>query len=102
MCCAEEVLCDRCYGRELASRRPQARVIGACWAERVCRGELRRRAAWPAHEGKALEIARRLVSSLAKDARLRELLAAACSSGAAAWWERRPMRYRISDEPVLG
>ncbi|MEO7732660.1 MAG: hypothetical protein ABIY55_16950 [Kofleriaceae bacterium] len=77
-------------------------MLGACWAERVCRGEHRRQAAWPPHEGKAREIAFRLVSSLAKDPRLRVLFAEACSSGAAAWWENRPMRYRISDDPPVG
>jgi len=76
-------------------------VIGACWAERVCRGELRRQAAWPPHDGKARAIAYRLVSSLAKDPRLRELFAEACASGAAAWWASRPVRYRISDEPPV-
>jgi hypothetical protein len=94
MCCTEEDLCDRCYGRELAAKRPQARVIGACWAERVCRGELRSRPAWPEGDDKAIVIAQRLVRSLGKDPRLRDELAAACSSGAAAWWQGRPLRYR--------
>jgi|GEM_PF-2803488 len=102
MCCVEDVLCRWCYARELASRRPQARVLGACWAERVCRGELRRQAAWPAHEGKARDIAARLVSKLAKDPRLLAVLSDECSRGAAAWWVARPARYRISDEPEVG
>jgi hypothetical protein len=93
-CCATDQLCERCYGRELTAKRPQARVVGECWAERICRGELRRIAAWPEHGGKAIGIARRLVSALAKDPRLVDELAVTCSRGAAAWWQRRPARYR--------
>ena len=77
-------------------------MIGACWAERVCRGELRRQAAWPPHEGKAREIAFRLVRKLAKDPRLLEVFADECARGAAAWWADRPARYRISDENEVG
>ena len=94
-CCASERLCDRCYGRELTAKRPQARVVGECWAERICRGELRAIAAWPEHGDKAIRIARRLVGALAKDPRLIDELAVACSHGAAAWWQRRPPRYRL-------
>jgi hypothetical protein len=93
-CCATDRLCERCYGRELTAKRPQARVVGECWAERICRGELRRIAAWPEDGGKAIGIARRLVSALARDPRLLDELAVACSRGAAAWWQRRPARYR--------
>jgi hypothetical protein len=71
-----------------------AGVIGQCWAERICRGELRAEPAWPERGEKTIRIARRLVASLSKDPRLLDDLAAACSSGAAAWWQRRPARYR--------
>lgn len=94
-CCAEDRLCERCYGRELLAKRRQAGVIGQCWAERICRGELRAQPSWPEHGDKAIHIARRLVSRLAQDPRLLDELAVACSSGAAAWWARRPARYRI-------
>jgi hypothetical protein len=94
VCCADALLCDRCYGRELAAKRPQARVLGACWAERICRGALRARPAWPEDGDKAVQIARRLVRGLARDPRLIEALAQACSSGAAEWWQHRPPRYR--------
>jgi hypothetical protein len=94
-CCASVQLCDRCYGRELIVKRPQARVVGACWAERICRGDLRAREAWPEHDDKTLGIARRLVSALTRDPRLREELAVVCSRGAAVWWQRRPLRYRM-------
>lgn len=92
--CPAEALCEACYGRELTSKRGQARVLGQTWAERVCRGDLRQRAAWPAGEPKALAIARRLVSALASDPRLLGELALACDAGAAAWWQRRPEGYR--------
>jgi len=94
-CCTDERLCECCYGRELMAKRRQASVIGQCWAERICRGELRARPAWPEHDEKAIHIARRLVSRLAQDPRLLHELAAACSQGAAAWWARRPARYRM-------
>ncbi|HEY6173172.1 MAG TPA: hypothetical protein VIX73_01965 [Kofleriaceae bacterium] len=94
VCCAEDQLCERCYGRELLVKCRQAGVIGQCWAERICRGELRAQAAWPERSEKAIRIARRLVGTLAKDPRLLDELATACSSGAAAWWQRRPERYR--------
>lgn len=93
-CCASDKLCDGCYGRELVAKRPQARVVGECWAERICRGELRLRELWPEHDDKTIRIARRLVGALAQDPRLCEELALACSRGAAAWWVRRPLRYR--------
>jgi hypothetical protein len=88
------MLCDGCYGRELVAKRAQARVVGECWAERICRGELQYREAWPEHDDKTLQIARRLVGALTPDPRLCDELARACSRGAAAWWVRRPLRYR--------
>ncbi|TMQ03602.1 MAG: hypothetical protein E6J90_31345 [Deltaproteobacteria bacterium] len=94
-CCPDDQLCEHCYGRELVVKRRQARVIGQCWAERICRGELRAQAAWPEHGARTMRIARRLVGTLVKDPRLLDDLAAACSRGAAAWWERRPPRYRV-------
>lgn len=93
--CTYAALCGRCYGRELAIRRPQARVIGACWAERICRGDRRAVEAWPTEAPRTLAIARRKVTQLAGDPRLLEALALACSQGAAAWWAGRPARYRM-------
>lgn len=94
VCCTDAALCEHCYGRELMVKRRQAGVIGQCWAERICRGELRAEPAWPEHGDRTIQIARRLVRSLARDPRLLDQLAAACSSGAAMWWQRRPARYR--------
>jgi len=101
-CCATDRLCDRCYGRELTAKRPQARVVGECWAERICRGDLRTIAAWPERDDKAIRIARRLVGAPAKAPGLLDELAIACSRGAAAWWQRRPPRYRIPSPPTTG
>ena len=94
VCCPDEQLCELCYGRELLAKGRQAGVIGQCWAERICRGELRAQPAWPAGD-KPLRIARRLVGALAKDPRLVDDLAAACLGGATTWWQRRPERYRV-------
>jgi hypothetical protein len=93
--CTDERLCDDCYGRQLRAKGRQAEAIGQTWAERICRGELRAGQAWPEHEPKTLAIARRLVGALASDPRLLDGLAAACSRGAAAWWQRRPSSYRV-------
>ena len=60
----------------------------------VYRVAFRQRELWPEHDGKTIRIARRLVGALAQDPRLCEELALACSRGAAAWWLRRPLRYR--------
>lgn len=90
-------LSEHSLGRELFTKLRQAAEIGQWWSERICRGELRAQAAWPEHDEKTLAIARQQVASLARnDPRLLEHLARACSAGAAAWWERRPMRYRIA------
>ena len=70
-------------------------MIGQCWAERICRGDLRAQSAWPEHEPKMLVIARRLVGRLTQDPRLLAELAVACSKGAVDWRQRRPARYRI-------
>jgi hypothetical protein len=96
VCCVDDHLCEHCYGRELLAKCRQAGVIGQCWAERICRGDLRAQPAWPERDDKAIRIARRLVATLARDPRLLDALAAACSSGAAAWWQRRPERYRVT------
>lgn len=90
-------LLEPSHDRDLLAKRDQAVEIAQGWAERVCRGDLRPREAWPEHDEKALASARQQVASLAgNDPRLLEDLARACSTGAAAWWERRPMRYRIA------
>lgn len=91
--CPDEQLCDKCFGRARVAALGPARVIGECWAERVCRGEHRAREAWPTGE-KPRAIALRLVAQLSRDPRMHPELAVACLAGAAAWWERRPAGYR--------
>jgi hypothetical protein len=93
-CCEPHHLCERCYRRELVAKRGQAGAVAQTWAERVCRGEYRRRDAWPQHEPRTIAIARRLVANLARDSRLLDDLAVECNAGAARWWERRPATYR--------
>jgi hypothetical protein len=93
-CCSDNALCPPCFDRELADKRPQARVRGACWAESICRGELRARATWPEDE-LTLTTARHMVAALARDPRLLDELVAACNHGAQAWWQGRPARYRV-------
>ena len=95
--CPDDKPCDACCAHQLRAAGPQADAIGQCWAEHVCRGELRARPAWPEHEPKTLAIARRKVGALARDPRLLDALAAICSAAAAAWWQRRPAAYRIED-----
>lgn len=92
--CRSVQLCEGCYGRELTSKRGQARVLGETWAERICRGELRQHECWPRGDPKTLTVAIRLVKQLTSDPRLAAELAAICDAGAAAWWARRPARYR--------
>jgi len=92
--CADAALCAGCYSRTLVVARRQARVVGACWAERTARRpELRAVDAWP-DTPKARAIARRLVAMLVRDERMLDELAQATLTGAAAWWARRPARYR--------
>ena len=93
-CCREDWLCELCFRQELLAKLRQARVIGRAWAEGICTGELRAQPIWPEQSAKTLTIARRLVGLLAKDPRLLDELAAACSAGAAEWWDRRPDQYR--------
>ena len=92
--CPSAALCDACFERELGAKHGQAEVLGQVWAEAICRGELRKREAWPELEPKTVAIALRKVAPLTPDPRLRAELARACSAGAAAWWARRPERYR--------
>jgi hypothetical protein len=80
-------LCAGCHGRELTAKLPQARVVGATWAERTARDPAHRGyASWP--DGpKTIAIARRRVAQLATDPRLTAELARSCITGAAACWE---------------
>ncbi len=67
--------------------RGTAAVRGELWSEKVARlvpsGK-----PWPAHEGRAADIARRKVADLASDPRLAELLAVELAKWAARRWAR--------------
>jgi hypothetical protein len=85
------------HGRDLLAKRDQAAEIEPWRAERICRDDLRTREARSEHDEKALAVAWQQVASVASnDPRLLEDLARACSAGAPAWWERKPMRHRIA------
>jgi hypothetical protein len=60
-------------------------VRGERWADRVA-PHVDRTKQWPPHEGRAADIARRLVGDLARDAQLLELLAAELATWAAKRW----------------
>ncbi len=92
--CKPNNLCERCLRRELAVKRPMARALGACWAEKIARLPVHRvHPKWPVTE-ETLTIARTKVVTLGKDPRLLDELAASCVRGAATWWQKRPERYR--------
>lgn len=90
--CPDEQLCTRCYGRAQITATGQARVLGQCWAERICRGSVSVQAQQLGRD--LTQDARSLVANLTKDARLVNDLAEVCIQGAASWWARRPARYR--------
>jgi hypothetical protein len=92
--CSPQTLCRFCYSYELKIKSGQAGVLGQQWCEAACRQDARCREAWPAGSERSLAIARGKVTQLAQDPRLLEELARACDAGAAAWWERRPARFR--------
>jgi hypothetical protein len=35
LCCLPDLMCDACLGRELTTKRGQARVAGEVWAEEI-------------------------------------------------------------------
>jgi hypothetical protein len=89
-CCARAALCDRCFTQALENLRGVAMSRGNAWADRVARDRpLDRVRAWPAHDGRAAAIARRLIQGLVGDPRLEGQLAAACAGEAARWWTKR-------------
>jgi len=93
--CSQESLCEGCFGRELIAKREQARVVGEVWAEVIGsrHSEYRKEPAWPV-AAKSFAQARERVRMLGRDPRLVDELARVALQGAAAWWLRRPARYR--------
>jgi hypothetical protein len=91
--CKPGWLCEGCRRCAEVVLTRQARVLGAVWAERIARVR-GWEPEWPSGE-RAWKRARELVTPMAGDARLEKPLAAACMDGAAAWWAKRPERYRV-------
>jgi hypothetical protein len=103
--CSREALCDRCVEDGFAHLRGVASCRGEVWAARVAR-ETSTSQPWPAHAGRAADIARRKIADLTRDPRLAERLAAELARGAARRWRQgfelgavlkmSPSRTRIS------
>lgn len=73
--------------------RAHLRGVAACrgeaWASSVAARRPGLRAAWPAYDGKAADLARRKVADLSRDERLRDVLARICHAWAARRWAQR-------------
>lgn len=78
-------MCERCREDRFAQLGGVAACRGEYWAERVAR-VVPTGKPWPPHEGKAADIARRLVRDLADDPKLLELLAGELARWAARRW----------------
>lgn len=85
--CLRDHLCEPCRRSLFAQLRGVAACRGERWADRVA-ASVSRDHAWPPHEGRAAEIAERLVFDLARDEKLRELLAAELAVWAARRWSQ--------------
>lgn len=83
--CPRFALCEPCRSSLFSQLRGVAANRGGAWADRVAL-EVRRTKEWPPHEGRAADIARRLVRDLARDPLLLELLAAELARWAAKRW----------------
>lgn len=77
--CARNDLCERCRASLYAQLKGTAACGGEAWADRVA-ATTSTRQTWPPHEGRAADVARRLVSDLARDPKLLEMLAAEIAS----------------------
>ena len=83
--CLRDALCNRCRETLFGQLAGTAACRGQHWADRVAEHVPRDRA-WPPHEGRAADIARRLASDLTRDSQLLELLAAELARWAAKRW----------------
>jgi hypothetical protein len=83
--CPPDKLCDACCDSAFMQSKGVAACRGESWAREVAR-KVSREIPWPAHEGKARDIALRKVEDMTRDARLRELLAAELAAWAAKAW----------------
>jgi hypothetical protein len=83
--CPRDALCELCCDGLFAQLRGTAACRGERWADRVALAVPRDRA-WPDHQGRAAEIARKLIRDLARDPRMIEMLAAELARWAARRW----------------
>jgi hypothetical protein len=79
--------CPACIAQAVMWFGGIARDRGGQWAKRVA-AQVGTERDWPPYEGKAADIARRLVSTIDRDEGVREELARLCHAHAAWWWER--------------
>jgi hypothetical protein len=82
--CARDQLCDRCVDDGFAQLRGVAACRGEVWAMDIAK-QCPRARPWPCTE-RARAIARRKVSDLCADQRLRSRLAGELERWAARWW----------------
>lgn len=85
--CTSARLCDLCCAGAYDQLRGVAARRGEAWAEDVAR-TVRRDQPWPTGSEKMFAIAMRKVEDLARDDRLRSLLATEAAAWAARWWAR--------------
>lgn len=83
--CPRDALCLRCRADLFAQLRGVAACRGETWAERVAH-HVSREHVWPPHDGRAADIARRLVGDLARDPVLVDMLASELARWAARRW----------------
>lgn len=86
--CPRDALCMMCVEDGFMQLRGVAATRAHVWAEKVARLAPSAQP-WPAHEGRAADIARRKVADLTRDPRLAEMLAAELARYAAITWTRR-------------
>lgn len=98
-CCDREPLCDRCLQDAQGHLQGVAACRGDHWARCVAQ-RVRFRTPWPSYDGRCAEIARRKVADIARDPRLREILARVVHHYAERRWTcelqvRAPRRQRV-------
>ncbi len=86
-CQATEALCDRCLDEQLSQLAGAAQARGHDWCGSLL-NVIPVSKPWPATTERMRAIARRKVSDLTRDARLRELLAGEVICGAERRWNR--------------
>jgi len=86
-CKRTDELCDECRGETFRQLRGVAASRGIQWSEALAR-LIPQTHRWPAATERMQAIARRKVSDLSRDKRLREMLAAELIAAAARAWDK--------------